>query len=62
MSKKKNKIMKNQKLFRIQLILDDTIKNFDSEKITVFATKDENEAKQIFEKLSENKNLKYILE
>jgi len=54
--------MKNQKLFRIQLILDDTIKNFDSEKITVFATKDENEAKQIFEKLSENKNLKYILE
>ena len=54
-------VTENEKIYRIQLILNDTIENFDNEKITVFATKDENEAKQIFEKLSENKNLKYIL-
>ena len=57
-----NEVTENEKNYRIQLILNDTIENFDNEKITVFATKDENEAKQIFEKLSENKNLKYILE
>ena len=57
-----NEVTENEKIYRIQLILNDTIENFDNEKITVFATKDENEAKQIFEKLSENKNLKYILE
>jgi len=57
-----NEVTENEKIYRIQLILNDTIEDFDNEKITVFVTKDENEAKQIFEKLSENKNLKYILE
>ena len=57
-----NEVTENEKIYRIQLILNDIIEDFDNEKITVFATKDENEAKQIFEKLSENKNLEYILE
>ena len=30
-------------------------------KVTVYATENEQEAKRVFEKLSENKNLKYVL-
>ena len=56
--------MKNEnKIYRVQLVFKDTIAIalYENEKITVFKTENEQEAKRVFEKLSENKNLKYIL-
>ena len=53
---------KEEKIYRVQLVLNDTIKSYEDEKVNVFATTNEQEAKRVFEKLSENKNLKYILE
>lgn len=52
---------KEEKIYRVQLVLNDTIALYEDEKITVFATENEQEAKRVFEKLSENKNLEYIL-
>ena len=52
---------KETKIYRINLILNDTIARHEDESICVFATENEQEAKRVFEKLSENKNLKYIL-
>ena len=52
---------KEEKIYRVQLVLNDTIKSYEDEKVNVFATTNEQEAKRVFEKLSENKNLKYIL-
>ena len=49
------------KIYRINLLLNDTIARYEDESICVFATENEQEAKRVFEKLSENKNLKYIL-
>ena len=49
------------KIYRVQLVLNDTMALHENEKITVYATENEQEAKRVFEKLSENKNLKYIL-
>ena len=48
-----------KKIYRVQLVLNDTIKSY--EEVNVFQTENEQEAKRVFEKLSENKNLKYIL-
>ena len=49
------------KIYRVQLVFDDTIALYENDKITVYATENEQDAKRVFEKLSENKNLKYIL-
>ena len=49
------------KIYRIYLLLNDTIARYEDGSICVFATENEQEAKRVFEKLSENKNLKYIL-
>ena len=49
------------KIYRINLLLNDTIAKHKDESICVFSTENEQEAKRVFEKLSENKNLKYIL-
>ena len=56
--------MKNEnKIYRVQLVFKDTIAIalYENEKVTVYATENEQDAKRVFEKLSENKNLKYIL-
>ena len=50
-----------KKIYRVQLILNDTINTYENEEVNVFQTEDEQEANRVFEKLSENKNLKYIL-
>lgn len=50
-----------EKIYRVQLVFNDTVALYENDKVTVFVTEDEQEAKRIFEKLSENKNLKYIL-
>ena len=50
-----------KKIYRVQLVLDDTLKTYENEEVNVFQTENEQEAKRVFEKLSENKNLKYIL-
>ena len=52
---------KETKIYRINLILNDTISSYEGESICVFTTDDKEKAEEIFEKLSENKNLKYIL-
>ena len=52
---------KEKKIYRVQLVLNDTIKSYENDEVNVFQTENEQEAKRIFEKLSENKNLKYIL-
>lgn len=52
---------KEEKIYRVQLVLNDTIKSYENEEVNVFQTENEQEAKRVFEKLSENKNLKYIL-
>ena len=52
---------KENKIYRINLILNDTIAKYEDESICVFTTKNEQEAKHVYEKLSENKNLKYVL-
>ena len=54
---------KEEKIYRVQLVFKDTIAIalYENEKITVFKTENEQEAKRVFKKLSENKNLKYIL-
>ena len=49
------------KIYRVQLVFDNEIEMLHDDKLTVFATENEQEAKRVFEKLSENKNLKYIL-
>ena len=49
------------KIYRIHLLLNDTIAKHEDESICVFATENEQEAKRVFEKLSENKKLEYIL-
>ena len=51
-----------EKIYRVQLVLNDTIAIRKDEKMCVYATVNEQDAKRVFEKLSENKNLKYILE
>ena len=48
-----------KKIYRVQLVLNDTI--YGNEEVNVFQTENEQETKRVFEKLSENKNLKYIL-
>ena len=54
--------MKNEnKIYRVQLVFDDEIAISKDDKVTVYATENEQDAKRVFEKLSENKNLKYIL-
>ena len=54
--------MKNEnKIYRVQLVFDDEIAISKDDKLTVYATENEQEAKRVFEKLSENKNLKYVL-
>ena len=50
-----------EKIYRVQLVLNDTMALHENEKITVYATENEQDAKRVFEKLSENKNLKYVL-
>ena len=50
-----------EKIYLVQLVLNDTIKSYENDEVNVFQTEDEQEAKRLFEKLSENKNLKYIL-
>ena len=52
---------KTNKIYRVQLVFDDEIAISKDDKVTVFATENEQEAKRVFKKLSENKNLKYIL-
>ena len=52
---------KEKKTYRINLILNDTIAKHEDESICVFTTDDKEKAEEVFEKLSENKNLKYIL-
>ena len=51
------------KIYRINLLLNDTIDKYEDEdeSICVFATDDKEKAEEIYEKLSENKNLKYVL-
>ena len=49
------------KIYRVQLVFNDTVALYENDKVTVFVTENEQEAKRVFEKLSENKNLKYIL-
>ena len=48
-----------KKIYCVQLVLNGTKKSY--EEVNVFQTENEQEAKRVFEKLSENKNLKYIL-
>ena len=50
-----------EKIYRVQLVFDDEIAISKDDKVTVYATENEQDAKRVFEKLSENKNLKYIL-
>ena len=50
-----------EKIYRVQLVFDDEIAISKDDKVTVYATENEQEAKRVFEKLSENKNLKYVL-
>ena len=50
---------KEKKIYCVQLVLNDTIKSY--EEVNVFQTENYQDAKRVFEKLSENKNLKYIL-
>ena len=45
----------------IAKVFDDEIAISKDDKVTVYATENEQDAKRVFEKLSENKNLKYIL-
>ena len=52
---------KENKIYRVQLVLDDEIAISKDDKVTVYATENEQDAKRVFEKLSENKNLKYVL-
>ena len=52
---------KETKIYRINLLLNDTTDKYEDEYICVFATDDKERAEEIFEKLSENKNLKYVL-
>ena len=54
---------KEEKIYRVQLVFKDTIAIalYENDKVTVYATENEQDAKRVFEKLSENKNLKYIL-
>ena len=54
-------IVNENKIYRVQLVFDDEMEMSKDDKVTVFATENEQEAKRVFEKLSENKNLKYIL-
>ena len=54
-------IINENKIYRINLILKETIAKYEDESICVFTTENEQEAKQVYEKLSKNKNLKYIL-
>ena len=49
------------KIYRVQLVFDDEMEISKNDKVTVYATENEQDAKRVFEKLSENKNLKYIL-
>ena len=49
------------KIYRINLILNDTIARHEDESICVFTTDNKEKAEEIFKKLSENRNLKYIL-
>ena len=61
-SRLSGKKMKNEnKIYRVQLVFDDEIAISKDDKVTVYATENEQDAKRVFEKLSENKNLKYIL-
>jgi len=61
-SRLSGKNMKNEnKIYRVQLVFDDEIAISKDDKVTVYATENEQDAKRVFEKLSENKNLKYIL-
>ena len=53
---------KENKIYRVQLVLNDTMALHENDKVTVYATENEQDAKQVYEKLSKNKNLKYILE
>ena len=50
-----------EKIYRVQLVFDDEIAISKDDKVTVYATENEQDAKRVFEKLSENKNLKYVL-
>ena len=45
----------DEKIYRVQLVFDE------NDKCTVYATKTKEDAERIFNKLSENNNLKYIL-
>ena len=52
---------KETKIYHIHLILKDTIAKHKDESICVFTTDNKEKAEEIFKKLSENRNLKYIL-
>ena len=58
---RQNMKTKENKIYRVQLVLDDEIAISKDDKVTVYATENEQDAKRVFEKLSENKNLKYVL-
>ena len=56
-------MINENKIYRVQLVFKDTIAIalYENDKVTVYATENEQEAKRVFEKLSKNKNLKYVL-